>query len=81
MAMQMRFLQTLAEVGAENNTTIVFPVPLDLLSPFLQGVSPGMARNGKPRQEPTEAPVPEEVMGYHASKPRRLQTVDEVQQG
>jgi regulator of protease activity HflC (stomatin/prohibitin superfamily) len=29
MAMQMRFLQTLVEVGAENNTTIVFPVPLE----------------------------------------------------
>ena len=30
MAMQMRFLQTLVEVGAENNTTIVFPVPMEL---------------------------------------------------
>lgn len=34
MAMQMRFLQTLADVGSENNTTIVFPVPIDLLSIF-----------------------------------------------
>jgi hypothetical protein len=57
MAMQMRFLQTLAEVGAENNSTIVFPVPLDLLSPFLQGASPGVSRNGKPRpEEPADAP-------------------------
>jgi regulator of protease activity HflC (stomatin/prohibitin superfamily) len=31
MAMQMRFLQTLVEVGAENNSTIVFPLPIDLL--------------------------------------------------
>jgi regulator of protease activity HflC (stomatin/prohibitin superfamily) len=62
MAMQMRFLQTLAEVGAENNTTIVFPVPLDLLSPFLQGVSPSASRNGKPRPEvPTETPLRKEV--------------------
>ncbi|MGE3821869.1 MAG: slipin family protein, partial [Isosphaeraceae bacterium] len=29
MAMQMRFLQTLSDVGAENNSTIVFPVPID----------------------------------------------------
>ena len=36
MAMQMRFLQTLVEVGSENNTTIVFPVPIDLLSAFRQ---------------------------------------------
>jgi regulator of protease activity HflC (stomatin/prohibitin superfamily) len=35
MAMQMRFLQTLADVGSENNTMIVFPVPIDLFTPFL----------------------------------------------
>jgi len=35
MAMQMRFLQTLADVGTENNTTVVLPVPVDLLSTFL----------------------------------------------
>ena len=63
MAMQMRFLQTLAEVGAENNTTIVFPVPLDLLSPFLQGVSPDVSRNGKPLpEEPTDAPLRAKVL-------------------
>jgi regulator of protease activity HflC (stomatin/prohibitin superfamily) len=36
MAMQMRFLQTLIDVGAEKNTTIVFPVPIDLFSAFLK---------------------------------------------
>ncbi|MGF1580320.1 MAG: slipin family protein [Gemmataceae bacterium] len=34
MAMQMRFLQTLSDVGTENNTTIVFPVPIDLSDAF-----------------------------------------------
>jgi regulator of protease activity HflC (stomatin/prohibitin superfamily) len=45
-AMQMRFLQTLVEVGAENNSTIVFPVPLDLLGPLLSARStvPGVRR-------------------------------------
>ncbi len=52
MAMQMRFLQTLADVGAENNTTIVFPVPIDLLSPFTQVAT----TNGQPRpREPQDA--------------------------
>jgi len=46
MAMQMRFLQTLVEVGAENNTTIVFPVPIELASTFLKGAS---SSNGKPQ--------------------------------
>ncbi len=36
MAMQMRFLQTLADVGSENSTTIVFPVPIELFTPFLE---------------------------------------------
>ncbi len=40
MAMQMRFLQTLVEVGSENNTTVVFPVPLDLPAPFLNRLPP-----------------------------------------
>lgn len=36
MAMQMRFLQTLVEVGSENNSTIVFPIPLELVRPLLE---------------------------------------------
>lgn len=36
MAMQMRFLQTLVDVGSENNTTIVFPIPIDLFSGFFK---------------------------------------------
>lgn len=35
MALQLRFLQTLVEVSAEKNSTIVFPIPIDLLKPFL----------------------------------------------
>jgi regulator of protease activity HflC (stomatin/prohibitin superfamily) len=36
MAMQMRFLQTLADVGTENNTTVIFPIPIDLFSVFFE---------------------------------------------
>jgi regulator of protease activity HflC (stomatin/prohibitin superfamily) len=35
MAMQLRFLQTLTEIASENNSTTIFPVPIDLLSPFI----------------------------------------------
>jgi regulator of protease activity HflC (stomatin/prohibitin superfamily) len=35
-AIQLRFLQTLAEIATEQNSTIVFPVPIDLLEPFLK---------------------------------------------
>ena len=36
-ALQLRYLQTLAELGADQNSTIVFPLPLDLIRPFLDG--------------------------------------------
>ncbi|HUU26363.1 MAG TPA: slipin family protein [archaeon] len=36
MALQLRFLQTLTEVATENNSTIVFPVPIDLFEPFIR---------------------------------------------
>jgi regulator of protease activity HflC (stomatin/prohibitin superfamily) len=34
--LQLRFLQTLTEIATEKNSTIVFPVPIDLLSTFMQ---------------------------------------------
>ncbi len=35
-AMQLRYLQTLTEVGGENNSTIVFPMPIDIIKPLLE---------------------------------------------
>jgi regulator of protease activity HflC (stomatin/prohibitin superfamily) len=34
-ALTLRYLQTLREIGQQNNTTTIFPIPLDLLRPFL----------------------------------------------
>jgi regulator of protease activity HflC (stomatin/prohibitin superfamily) len=31
-AIQLRYLQTLVEIGSEKNTTVVFPLPMDILS-------------------------------------------------
>ncbi|MCZ6777161.1 MAG: slipin family protein [Ignavibacteria bacterium] len=36
MALQLRYLQTLTEVAAEKNSTTLFPIPIDLLTPFLE---------------------------------------------
>ena len=35
-ALQLRYLQTLAEIATEKNSTIIFPVPIDLIKPFLE---------------------------------------------
>src|SRR2546423_1138889 len=36
IALQLRYLQTLLEIGSTNATTIVFPAPVDLIKPFLE---------------------------------------------
>ena len=36
MSLQLRYLQTLNQIAAENNSTIVFPIPIDLFRPFLK---------------------------------------------
>jgi regulator of protease activity HflC (stomatin/prohibitin superfamily) len=35
-ALQLRYLQTLNEIASENNSTTIFPIPIDLISPFLE---------------------------------------------
>jgi regulator of protease activity HflC (stomatin/prohibitin superfamily) len=39
-AIQLRYLQTLAEIASENNSTTIFPIPIDLFRPFLQAAAP-----------------------------------------
>jgi len=48
VAIQLRFLQTLIEVGSERNSTIIFPVPIDLFTPFLEATSQASRRSGPP---------------------------------
>jgi hypothetical protein len=48
----LRYLQTLLELGADQHSTVVFPLPLDIVGPFLNSLSrggPEVADNGAPR--------------------------------
>jgi regulator of protease activity HflC (stomatin/prohibitin superfamily) len=40
-ALQLRFLQTLTEIATEKNSTILFPIPIDLVKPFIKRREPG----------------------------------------
>src|ERR1700692_2635593 len=40
IALQLRYLQTLLEIGGTNSSTIIFPAPIDLIKPFLEKRSP-----------------------------------------
>ena len=37
-AIQLRYLETLTVIGADKNTTIIFPLPIDLLTPFMERI-------------------------------------------
>jgi regulator of protease activity HflC (stomatin/prohibitin superfamily) len=67
--LQLRYLQTLLEMGVNQNTTIVFPLPLDLLKAF-QG---GGAEGGEPPRRPPPPPPPPEP-----EKPRLDDLEDEL---
>jgi len=40
-AVQLRYLQTLSEIATENNSTILFPIPIDLFKPFMKQIEKG----------------------------------------
>jgi regulator of protease activity HflC (stomatin/prohibitin superfamily) len=50
VAVQLRYLQTLREVAAENNSTTIFPVPIDLLTPFMEAAKAAKETAGEKRQ-------------------------------
>jgi regulator of protease activity HflC (stomatin/prohibitin superfamily) len=39
-ALQLRYMQTLIEIAADKNSTIIFPLPIDLLTPFIKDLLP-----------------------------------------
>lgn len=45
--LQLRYLQTLSEIGTEQSTVVVFPLPLDLIQPFMEISSRAGDRNGQ----------------------------------
>jgi len=62
MALQLRFLQTLTEIAVEKNSTIIFPLPIDLIEPILdsmrryKSLSATEQHNG-PYSQPSIPPV------------------------
>ena len=52
-ALQLRYLQTLLEIGTNQNSTIVLPVPIDLIKPLMQSFEDGNERrDARPRARP-----------------------------
>jgi regulator of protease activity HflC (stomatin/prohibitin superfamily) len=52
-SLQLRYLQTLLEIGSDQSTTVVFPLPMDMIEPFL-----GRGDHRKPPKPPASPPPP-----------------------
>ena len=62
VTIQLRYLQTLLEIGSEQNSTIVFPLPIDLIGPLMQAVN----RSGN---DAATAPTGGEIAVAHNGQP------------
>ena len=56
-SLQLRYLQTLLEIGSNQNTTVVFPLPMDVLEPF---IGKGSAERAKGTERPPRPQAPPE---------------------
>ncbi len=59
-ALQLRFLQTVTEIAAENNSTTLFPLPLELFRPFMEGAARAASSSAAPATpmlQPATPPV------------------------
>jgi regulator of protease activity HflC (stomatin/prohibitin superfamily) len=45
-ALQLRYLQTLTEIASENNSTTIFPIPIDLFTPFIKAYATSQIKPG-----------------------------------
>lgn len=55
-AIQLRYLQTLVEIGAEKNSTVVFPIPIDLLSSLTKFLDRSNDKQQKPQDDTSPQP-------------------------
>jgi len=68
-ALQLRYLQTVIEIGAEKNTTIVFPLPLDILVSLKTALEAAGGRSASGEGASEESPGgPKEIPGSDESK-------------
>jgi regulator of protease activity HflC (stomatin/prohibitin superfamily) len=60
-SLQLRYLQTLLEIGTNQNTTVVFPLPMDVLEPFVGKGAAGRAAGTERPPKPPTPPEPPQV--------------------
>jgi hypothetical protein len=71
--MQLRYLQTLSEIGINQNSTVVFPLPIDLIGPLLKAAETvrRSSEEGPPAELPAELPAGNGADGGALTAPRQ----------
>jgi len=54
VALQLRYLQTLREVASENNSTTLFPIPIDMFKPFMEAATEAIKAKTGAKKKPPE---------------------------
>ena len=71
-AIQLRYLQTVTEIAAENNSTTIFPLPIDLIKPFIERAAGGSRPAG-----PAALPAPDPTLPqFRTAEPARHERKD-----
>jgi regulator of protease activity HflC (stomatin/prohibitin superfamily) len=65
---QLRYLQTLSEIGVNQNSTVVFPLPMDLINPILNAI--------QPKSEPAPGELPAGNGSPELTAPHEREAVD-----
>jgi regulator of protease activity HflC (stomatin/prohibitin superfamily) len=90
VTIQLRYLQTLTEIGAEKNTTVVFPLPIDMIGHMLgaagglggsDGSGDGMSSTSlspqEPQRVPRQNPIPRPDLRGAVPRPRLISEGEE----
>ena len=83
VTIQLRYLQTLTEIGAEKNTTVVFPLPIDMIGHMLGaaggsgGTSSPSSTPQAPQRVPRQNPAPRPDLGGAVPRPRLISEGDD----
>jgi regulator of protease activity HflC (stomatin/prohibitin superfamily) len=70
-ALQLRFLQTVSEIAAENNSTTLFPLPLELFRPFLEGAAASAKERAAAAQHTPMLPAGESALHAEPTVPSK----------
>jgi regulator of protease activity HflC (stomatin/prohibitin superfamily) len=68
VTIQLRYLQTLTEIGAEKNTTVVFPLPIDMITNVMNAVTGTAPNPPLPQVQVDDAPAPPSPPAFDPSQ-------------